>query len=266
MAQLRQDDRPATAPASPRTHGWLVALAVIGGAALWLAATGQRPPPDPGDEAWARQRQRMVETQLAARDVDDKRVLATMGKVPRHAFVPDAVRGRAYDDSALPLGHGQTISQPYIVALMTQAAAVQPKHRVLEVGTGSGYQAAVLSELVAEVYTIELVPELAKEAAERLKRLGYANVTAKAGDGYLGWPDAAPFDAVLVTCGADHVPKPLMEQLKPGGKMVIPVGRPPHDLTLRVLTKNADGTHTTKDLAPVAFVPLRRATEGGAKK
>jgi protein-L-isoaspartate(D-aspartate) O-methyltransferase len=199
----------------------------------------------------------MVEFDLRGRDIRDRRVLAAMGKVPRHEFVPGRVAHLAYADQALPIGHEQTISQPYIVALMTLAAELQPKHKVLEVGTGSGYQAAVLAELVAEVYTVELVPALAREATARLERLGYANVHARAGDGYLGWPKAAPFDAILVTCGADHVPRPLWEQLQPGGKMVIPVGRADR-MWLRVLTKGADGEERPRDLIPVRFVPLRR--------
>jgi protein-L-isoaspartate(D-aspartate) O-methyltransferase len=264
---------------------WLAAL-LLAGAAVWLWAgrpnlTGRQaadvegpealetPPADAKpkreltpveaerERAWARQRERMVELDLRGRDIRNGRVLAAMGKVPRHEFVPSRVAHLAYADHALPIGHEQTISQPYIVALMTQAADPQPKHKVLEVGTGSGYQAAVLAELVAEVYTIELVPALAQEATARLQRLGYGNVHARAGDGYLGWPQAPPFDAILVTCGADHVPRPLWEQLQPGGKMVIPVG-PPDQMWLRVLTKGADGKESSRDLAPVRFVPLRR--------
>ena len=278
------DTRPHPAQCLP-AWPWLAAL-LLAGAAVWLGAgrpnpAGRQaedvegaealetPPADtkPGQELtpaeaehereWARQRERMVELDLGGRDIRNRRVLAAMGKVPRHAFVPSRVAHLAYADRALPIGHEQTISQPYIVALMTQAADPQPEHKVLEVGTGSGYQAAVLAELVAEVYTIELVPALAREATARLKRLGYGNVHARAGDGYLGWPKAAPFDAILVTCGADHVPRPLWEQLKPGGKMVIPVG-PPGRMWLRVLTKGADGKERSRDLTPVRFVPLRR--------
>src|SRR5262245_11717614 len=166
----------------------------------------------------------MVDKQIVARGIQSAEVLAVMGRVPRHEFVPEARRGRAYDDPPLPIGEGQTISQPYIVAFMTEAIDPRPGQRVLEIGTGSGYQAAVFSELVGEVYTIELLPTLANEARIRLERLGYHNVHVRAGDGFYGWPEAAPFDAVVVTCGADHVPEALFEQLKPGAKMVIPVG------------------------------------------
>jgi protein-L-isoaspartate(D-aspartate) O-methyltransferase len=230
--------------------------------AVWLWAG--RPNLAEREREWARQRERMVERDLQGRDIRNQRVLAAMGKVPRHEFVPSGVAHLAYADRALPIGHEQTISQPYIVALMTQAADPQPKHKVLEVGTGSGYQAAVLAELVAEVYTIELVRALSQGATARLKRLGYGNVHARAGDGYQGWPKAAPFDAILVTCGADHVPRPLWEQLKPGGNLVIPVGSPDR-MWLRVLTKDADGKERSRDLAPVLFVPLRRPGDGPEK-
>jgi protein-L-isoaspartate(D-aspartate) O-methyltransferase len=270
------DARQGPAPRLP-AWPWLAAL-LLAGAAVWLWAArpnladhqaadlegagaletpSAEATPAERERAWGRQRERMVERDLRGRDIRNRRVLAATGKVPRHEFVPSQVAHQAYADHALPIGHEQTISQPYVVALMTQAADPQPTHKVLEVGTGSGYQAAVLAELVAEVYTIELVPALAREASARLKRLGYGNVQARTGDGYLGWPEAAPFDAILVTCGADHVPRPLWEQLKPGGKMVIPVG-PPERMWLRVLTKGADGQERSRDLTPVRFVPLRR--------
>jgi protein-L-isoaspartate(D-aspartate) O-methyltransferase len=203
----------------------------------------------------------MVEQQLKARDIDNKRVLAAMGKVPRHEFVPPAVREQAYRDHPLEIGHKQTISQPYMVALMTQLIGPKPSQRVLEVGTGSGNQAAVLAELVKEVYTIELEPELAKEAAERLKGLGYKNIQVRAGDGYQGWPKAAPFDAIVVTCAPEHVPEPLFKQLKPGGKMVIPVGPNSDGQMLHVITKTADGEQKIRKVTPVRFVPLRRSAE-----
>jgi protein-L-isoaspartate(D-aspartate) O-methyltransferase len=249
---------------------WLLAAGLLAVGAIRLlwpgpGADSQEKAQDPVEREWARKRKAMVERQLSGRDIRDKRVLEVMGRVPRHLFVPDAVRDEAYEDHPLPIGEGQTISQPYIVALMTEAAAPQPKHRVLEVGTGSGYQAAVLAELAEKVYTIELVAELAKEAALRLKRLGYANVEVKEGDGYLGWKEAAPFDSILVTCGAEHVPKPLFEQLKPGGKMVIPVGEPPHRLWLRVVTKGPKGEEQSRDLIPVSFVPLRRPVNSPPK-
>ena len=210
-------------------------------------------------------RDRMVEIQIAGRGVRDRRVLEAMRAVPREAFVESGLEEFAYEDGALPIGENQTISQPYIVALMTEESKPRPEHRVLEIGTGSGYQAAVLAELVKEVYTIELIPALADEAKERLKRLGYKNVHTKAGDGYKGWPDAAPFDAVVVTCGADHVPEPLFEQLKPGGVLVIPVGKTQAEQSLLAITKDAKGGRTTRDLGPVRFVPLRRAGDGPGK-
>jgi protein-L-isoaspartate(D-aspartate) O-methyltransferase len=211
------------------------------------------------DQDWARFRARMVEQQIKARGIKDQRVLQAMAKVPRHEFVPADVRADAYRDGPLPIGQGQTISQPYIVALMTLEARTRPGHRVLEIGTGSGYQAAVLAELVQEVYTIELVPVLADQAKARLVRLGYKNIHAKAGDGYKGWPEAAPFDAVVVTCGADHVPEPLFEQLKPGGVLVIPVGKAPAEQSLLAITKDDRGGRSTRNLGPVRFVPFRRA-------
>ena len=211
---------------------------------------------------WQSAREEMVETTIANppewRDaVRDERVLKAMRTVPRHLFVPPELAPYAYLDRPLPIGLDQTISQPYMVAKMTELLRPQPGHRVLEVGTGSGYQAAVLSELVQEVYTIEIVPALARQATERLKKLGYKNIQVRAGDGYLGWPEAAPFDSVMVTAGATHLPRPLLEQLKPGGVMVIPVGEPPRDLVLQVVRrgKSPDDIKIEK-IMPVAFVPL----------
>lgn len=183
-------------------------------------------------------------------------VLAAMRKVPRHAFVGEEMRRYAYDNGPLPIGHGQTISQPYIVALMTDLARPTRESRVLEVGTGSGYQTAILAELVAEVYSIEIVPPLAELAAERLQRLGYQNIHLRTGDGYHGWPEHAPFDAILVTAAAPAVPPPLIEQLAAGGRLVIPVGEPAFGQELRLLKKEADGELETRDVLPVAFVPL----------
>jgi protein-L-isoaspartate(D-aspartate) O-methyltransferase len=184
-------------------------------------------------------------------------VLRALRRVPRHEFVPAPLRSAAYQDRPLPIGNDQTISQPYMVAKMTELLRPQPGHRVLEVGTGSGYQAAVLAVLVKDVYTIEIVAPLAEQARQRLERLGYANVHVRAGDGYLGWPEAAPFDSIVVTAGATHLPPPLLEQLKPGGRMVIPLGQPPYGLELRVVHRG----QTPQDLRierimPVAFVPL----------
>jgi len=201
-------------------------------------------------------RQRMVALQLEApgRDITNARVLAAMGKVPRHEFVPENLRPEAYADHPLPIGHGQTISQPYIVAYMTEVVDPRPGDKVLEVGTGSGYQAAVLAELVSNVFTIEIVEPLAKRAKSDLARLSYTNVLVRAGDGYQGWPEAAPFDAILVTCAPDHVPPPLVSQLKEGGRMIIPVG-PLGDQELLVLEKR-EGKVERRAVLPVRFVPM----------
>lgn len=207
------------------------------------------------DAAFVRARREMVERQLKGRDITDPRVLAAMGKVPRHRFVRPAWAGEAYTDRALPIEEGQTISQPYIVALMTQLLELKGSERVLEVGTGSGYQAAVLAELVKQVHTIEILPELAKSAAARLKALGYTNVEVRAGDGYQGWPEQAPFDAIIVTAGATHIPQPLVAQLKEGGRLVIPVEGPARYQELLQCRKER-GQLTTRVVAPVRFVPL----------
>jgi len=200
------------------------------------------------------------------KDALDPRVMAAMGKVPRHLFVPPANRDRAYDNVPQPIGHGQTISQPYMVAVMTDLAAVGPQDRVLEVGTGCGYQAAVLAELAAEVYTVEVVPELAGPTAKRLEDLGYRNVSTRQGDGAQGWPEHAPFDAIVVTAAAWHeVPPALIAQLAPGGRLVIPVDRsrsparyPFYDQVqeLMLITKDAEGKLAERGVLPVAFVPL----------
>jgi protein-L-isoaspartate(D-aspartate) O-methyltransferase len=184
------------------------------------------------------------------------RVMAAMARVPRHAFVPARLRGSAYLNQPLPIGHGQTISQPYIVALMTDLLDPRPEHRVLEVGTGCGYQAAVLAELVAEVYTLEVVAPLLEAARERLARLGYDNVQAERRDGWQGWPEAAPFDAILVAAAAPQVPPALVEQLRPGGRMAIPVGPRYGSQELLLLEKNSDGGLQRRKVLPVAFVPL----------
>ncbi len=187
-----------------------------------------------------------------------ERTLAMLGRVPRHEFVPDGQKPYAYENRPLPIGAEQTISQPYIVALMTDLAEVTKDDVVLEIGTGSGYQAAVLSELADHVYTIEIVEELGQRAAKTLKRLGYNNVTVRIGDGYAGWPDHAPFDAILVTAAPLEVPEPLIEQLAVGGRMVIPVGAEDEVQILRVLTKKADGVVVVSDVIAVRFVPLTR--------
>lgn len=206
---------------------------------------------------WERLREQMVATQLAARDIADAAVLRAMRTVPRHEFVPDADRAAAYGDFPMPIGHGQTISQPYIVAYMTQMLALKPGANTLEIGTGSGYQAAVLAEVVrTNVFSIEIIEPLATAAAERLKRLGYNQVRVKHADGYDGWPEQAPFDAIIVTAAADHVPPPLIKQLKAGGRMIIPVGGAWLTQFLVIVEKQADGTVKTRQDLPVRFVPL----------
>ncbi|MEK1891446.1 MAG: protein-L-isoaspartate(D-aspartate) O-methyltransferase [Phyllobacterium sp.] len=187
----------------------------------------------------------------------DPVVLNAMGKVPRHAFVPEEQRAAAYQDRPLPIGYGQTISQPFIVALMTDLINVGPGDVVLEIGTGSGYQAAVFSPLVAKVYSIEIIPELGKRAAARLAELRFDNVEVKVGDGYYGWPAHAPFDGIVVTAAASHIPPPLVEQLAKGGRMVVPVGGPFATQFLMLVEKRRDGSITTRQLLPVSFVPLR---------
>ncbi|HEV8129993.1 MAG TPA: protein-L-isoaspartate(D-aspartate) O-methyltransferase [Acidobacteriota bacterium] len=203
-------------------------------------------------------RERMVIEQLQSRDITDPQVLHAMRTVPRHLFVPPNLEHLAYSDGPLPIGEGQTISQPYIVALMTQLAHPQKVHKILEIGTGSGYQAAVLSLLYNEVYSIEILESLAKQAKERLERLGYRNVHTRSGNGYFGWPEAAPFDAIIVTAGATEVPPALVEQLKPGGRMVIPVGSHLNNQLLEVVEKDAAGKLHTQSHTPVRFVPLRK--------
>lgn len=200
-----------------------------------------------------RLRERMVQDQLESRDITDARVLKVMRRVPRHRFVPKDIIHAAYEDSALPIGLGQTISQPYIVAFMTQALALKGPEKVLEIGTGSGYQAAILAEIVSEVYTIEIVPELAERARADLESLGYKNIRYRTGDGYLGWAEAAPFDSIIVTAAPDHVPQPLIDQLKPGGRMIIPIGRGDQDLQLIEKTKSGISRRST---IPVRFVPM----------
>ncbi|MDJ0846853.1 MAG: protein-L-isoaspartate(D-aspartate) O-methyltransferase [Myxococcota bacterium] len=200
----------------------------------------------------------MVRDQIEARGVRDPRVLAALRKVPRHELVPEAQRSYAYEDRPLPIGHGQTISQPYIVAIMTEHLDLQGDERVLEVGTGSGYQAAVLGELAKEVYSIEIVEPLAERAGKDLARLGYPQIQVRHGDGYRGWPEHAPFDAIIVTAAPDHVPQPLVEQLAEGGRLVIPVGRWAQDLLL--VTRDAKGVHEQR-LIGVRFVPMTGEAE-----
>jgi protein-L-isoaspartate(D-aspartate) O-methyltransferase len=215
--------------------------------------------PDAKSEArWAAARAEMVRSQIAARDIRDPRVLEAMRKVPRHRFVPTDSQHRAYLDSPLPIGFGQTISQPYVVAAMTELLRPESMDRVLEIGTGSGYQAAVVSRLVAKVYSIEIVPELAERAAKALAELGYANVEVSSGDGYRGIPKQAPFDGILVTAAPDEIPAPLLEQLAVGGRMVIPVGDVYQQLTVVEKTDRGIIKHT---VFPVRFVPMTGEAE-----
>lgn len=220
------------------------------------------------DDPFRSQRDRMVDRDVGGSDfwgtrtpVRDKRVLDAMRRVPRHEFVPANVRSQAYADRPLPIGYGQTISQPYIVGFMTELLEVGEDAVALEIGTGSGYQAAVLSPMIKEVYSIEIIPELEERARGALERLDYDNVKTKAGDGYHGWPEHAPYDAIIVTAAASHIPPPLVEQLKPGGRMVIPVGPPGQVQHLMVVEKEEDGSIRQRSVMPVRFVPLTRARE-----
>ena len=238
----------------------LTLIAVIAG--QWLAGL---PQPAAAADSYAAERAAMVE-QIAAevratsiyldKQALDPRVLSAMAKVPRHALVPEGVRAQAYANRPLPIGYGQTISQPYIVALMTDLLRPRPTDRVLEIGTGSGYQAAILAQLVAQVYTIEVIQPLGVRARSALQALGYRNIEVKLGDGYYGWPEHAPFDAIVVTAAASHVPPPLLKQLKPGGRMVIPVGSSFMVQQLVLVEKAPDGQITTRQILPVRFVPL----------
>jgi protein-L-isoaspartate(D-aspartate) O-methyltransferase len=230
-----------------RLWQWLaVAVLAVGGC-------GQKAPP-PFD--FTAQRQQMVQQQLMPRGIKDERVLTAMAKVSREEFVPPDSRAASYEDGPLPIGFGQTISQPYIVAFMTQQLRPKPSDRVLEIGSGSGYQAAILAELVTDVYTIEIVEPLAKSAEATLQRLGYKNVHLKVGDGYKGWPEEAPFDAIIVTCAPEKVPQPLVDQLKEGGRMVIPVGE--RFAQQLYLLEKKNGQLKESVTLPVRFVPMLR--------
>lgn len=237
-----------------RLPSLLVAVLLLVGS---LPATAQ--------DAYAEARRRMLReiAEMAAetgaetgRPQLDARVMAALGEVPRHRFVPPREVGQAYANRPLPIGHGQTISQPYIVALMTDLLALKPGDRVLEIGTGSGYQAAVLAQLGAQTYSIEIIPALAEQGRRNLAAAGYGQVRLRTGDGYYGWPEAAPFDAIIVTAAASHVPPPLVQQLKVGGRMVIPVGSAFLTQHLLLVVKQADGSVTTRQILPVRFVPL----------
>jgi protein-L-isoaspartate(D-aspartate) O-methyltransferase len=218
-----------------------------------LVAACSNTAPQMTEERWTLERQRMVDQQLRARDITSEPVLDAMRRVPRHLFVPEEERTSAYGDYPLPIGYSQTISQPYIVAFMTEALDVSKAHRVLEIGTGSGYQAAVLGELAGEVYTIEIVAPLAERARQTLASLGYKNVQVRAGNGYDGWPEAAPFDRIIVTAAPDEVPPALVQQLKVGGIMAVPVGV--GEQILQIMRRTEAGMTTIKTL-PVRFVPM----------
>ena len=242
----------------------LIGSVVIAGLVCFIGCGGGTASVAVGDggDPFAALRQRMVREQLSGtgRAITNVAVLTVMEKIPRHEFVPAPLRQRAYEDGPLPIGYDQTISQPYIVAFMTQQLQPQPADRVLEIGTGSGYQAAVLAGLVKEVYTIEIVAPLAQRAEADLQRLGYTNVFVRAGDGYQGWPEAAPFDAVIVTCAPENVPPPLVTQLRDGGRMIIPVGPARHQ-ELVLLTKRG-GKLDRRAVLPVLFVPMTGAAQG----
>lgn len=206
-------------------------------------------------DVYARQREQMVNEQLAGRDIFDRRVLAVMGKVPRHLFVPPSYRDQAYEDYPLPIGEDQTISQPYIVALMTQCLGLKSGEKVLEVGTGSGYQAAVLAELETRVFTVEINAQLAERAAQTLRGLNYQDVQVRSGDGFFGWPEEAPFDCIIVTCASPRIPPPLVEQLKEGGRLIIPLGEVRPFQVLTLATKRG-GKLRTREISGVRFVPM----------
>ena len=223
---------------------------------VWAASLGLAGAQDP----YAQGRSQMVEDQIVSRGVTDDRVLEALRAVPRHLFVPAGQRARSYTDAALPIGDGQTISQPYIVALMTELLQSQPEDVVLEIGTGSGYQAAVLSRLVKQVYSVEILPSLAAAARRRLSELGFANVTVRAGDGYRGWPELAPFDGIIVTAAPPEIPAALVAQLKRGGRMVVPVGETAATQQLMVIEKSRTSDAITKrTVIPVRFVPMVHA-------
>jgi protein-L-isoaspartate(D-aspartate) O-methyltransferase len=227
--------------------GLLVILLILAGA-WWVSA-----------QDFEKERENLVRQHIIGEGIEDAETIRSMRTVPREEFVPADLRRMAYANKPLPIGYGQTISQPYIVALMTQLLEVEADDRVLEIGTGSGYQAAVLSLIAREVYTIEIIEPLGMSAAARFERLGYGNVQVKIGDGYFGWDEHAPFDAIIVTAAADHIPPPLLKQLKPEGRMCIPVGQPYYPQVLKLVVKDSRGDVTVRDIIPVIFVPFTRA-------
>ena len=247
-------------------------LTILSTAGLLLANIPQPRTSNSKADPYQSQRERMVARQIDWRGVKDGRigvrdeiVLEAMRRVPRHEFVTKRHKSRAYADSPLPIGYDQTISQPYIVGFMTEMLKVKKEHKVLEIGTGSGYQAAVLAEIVDDVYSIEIIKGLGEQVTTRLKRLNYQNITVRIGDGYFGWEERAPFDAIIVTAAADHIPPPLVNQLKPGGRMGIPVGGRFQVQNLLIVEKALDGTVTTKQVMPVRFVPLTRSQKKNKK-
>ncbi|MCA1960994.1 MAG: protein-L-isoaspartate(D-aspartate) O-methyltransferase [Desulfomonile sp.] len=268
MAHLQRPSQLRIRCGSPVAGLALLAAATFLPAVLFLSVGGAAARPDIAEMFSERRQERetMVFTQLKGHfrtEIADKVVIDAMLKVPRHLFIPPANRAFAYYDTPVPIGHGQTISQPYIVALMTQALDVRPGMKVLEVGTGSGYQAAILAEITPHVFTIEIIEPLYKNAQAVLTTLGYSSVAVRLGDGYYGIQEYSPFDRIIVTCAALHIPPPLFEQLKPGGKMVIPVGGPFETQRLLLVTKDQEGGRTSKTLELVRFVPLIRGTGEG---
>jgi protein-L-isoaspartate(D-aspartate) O-methyltransferase len=235
-------------------------MAILAFSMILLACSSQGRAKDP----YLTARQRMVTEDIQKRGIDDQRVLQAMLKVERHLFVPESYRSQAYADRPLPIGEGQTISQPYIVALMTYHLHLTPEDRVLEIGTGSGYQAAVLAELTKEVYSLEIIDALARAAQARLQALGYKNVWVKSGDGFYGWPEHAPFDAIMITCATLKIPERLLEQLKEGGRMVLPLGKEPFHQALTLVTKRA-GRIEQQPLEDVVFVPMTGEIDRGKK-
>ena len=211
----------------------------------------------PTQDEYRQRRERMVQGQIEGRGISDNRTLKAMRTVPRHLFVPDDLKDRAYQDSPLPIGYGQTISQPYIVAYMTEIIQPKPDHKILEIGSGSGYQAAILANIVQEVYTIEIVPELGRKVHQKFKNAGYKNIYSRISDGYYGWEEKAPFDAIIVTAAAESIPAPLISQLKNGGRMIIPVGSP-FSVQSLILIEKKESKITTKNLMAVRFVPFTR--------
>ena len=211
-------------------------------------------------ENYSRLREQMVKRQIIARGVKDEQVIKAMLTVPRHLFVPESNRSMAYDDTPLPIGEGQTISQPYIVAFMTEYLKLKPDDRILEIGTGSGYQAAILAELVKEVYTIEIIPVIGNRASKLLDEMGYSNIHVKVGDGYKGWPEEAPFNAIIVTCAPDEMPRALVNQLSEGGRIIVPVGSQ-YSAQYLILGTKKKGKLITENVLPVRFVPMVRGSE-----